>query len=100
RLLHEGVLAGVQGLPRERKMRENGGGDEDRVELGVFEQVLIASRPLGGRVAATVLVQALFILVAQPAQLNVLLVEDYAGKVWAPVAEPNNTYLEAFHCLQ
>ncbi len=87
RLLHEAVLARLGHGDSERRMGGHRGGEDDRVELGVVQQLLeIAGRPRAGKTRCELLARLLG-GVTQPCQLTASERAEVAREIWAPVAQ-------------
>ena len=85
RLLDEDVLAGLECLLGQRRVRGYRRGDNDGVELGIFEQILEASGCASSRVTLRLLLEQFRRRIADPAQLGQKI--EVSGQVRPPVAQ-------------
>ena len=91
RLLDEAVLAGLEHAHGEVGVGRHRRGDDDRVELGVGQQLVeVAARRARRGTAAPTRSRASSDAVADPAQLGAGQAVEVAGEVRAPVAEADD----------
>ena len=92
RLLDERVLAGFEAAGGQIEVCEDGSGDEDRVKSGVRqERVVFGRRPDTG-VAAREPGEPGLVDIADPCHLDVLVLEQHAQQVRAPISKPDHAY--------
>jgi hypothetical protein len=85
RLLDEDVLAGEQRPPREVEVRHDGRGDDDRLELGIGEQLVEVGRHARAGIARGEARAVLVGEIAEPRQVGNLV--EVPREVRTPVAE-------------
>ncbi len=90
RLLDEAVLAGLEHAHGEIGVCRDRGGDDDRVELVVGEQVVEVGREARAAVHGGQALAHLGAAVAAPRELGAVEAVEVAGEVRAPVAEPDD----------